>query len=57
VLGKNADVYLWILNGKQLFFIKTKDNTMENEKIIATNGPRNFIFLYNSKGELDIVIY
>jgi hypothetical protein len=40
----------------------------ENEKIIATNGPRNFIFLYNSKGEprciadisnneLDIVIY
>jgi hypothetical protein len=30
---------------------KTK-NTMENEKVIAINGRRNYIFLYNSKGNL-----
>jgi hypothetical protein len=29
---------------------------MENEKIIAINGWRNYIFLYNFKGELCCVV-
>jgi hypothetical protein len=67
VLGKNGTIYFCVLNGKKLLTFKPK-TVAENEKIIATNRPRNFIFLYNSKGEpcciadisnneLDIVIY
>jgi hypothetical protein len=67
VLGKNGTIYFCVLNGKRLITHKPKTVT-ENEKIFATNGPRNFIFLFNSKGEsccianisnneLDIVIY
>jgi hypothetical protein len=67
VLEKYVVVYFCELNGKQLLTYKPKTVT-ENEKIITTNGQRNFIFLYNSKGEpccildisnneFDIVIY
>jgi hypothetical protein len=67
VLGKNGVIYFCVLNGKQFVIYKPKTVT-ENEKIIATNGLRNFIFLFNSKGEpcciadisnniFDIVIY
>jgi hypothetical protein len=69
VLGKNGAIYFCVLNGKQLvIFIFRPKIATENEKIVEINGPRNFIFLYNSKGkpyyiadisdnELDIVIY
>jgi hypothetical protein len=50
VLGKNGTIYFCVLNEKRLIICKPKTAT-ENEKIIATNGLRNFIFLYNSKGE------
>jgi hypothetical protein len=66
-IGKDAVVYFCVLNGKQLVIYKPKSVT-ENENIIVNNGPKNFILLYNSKGEpcyiadisnneLDIVIY
>jgi hypothetical protein len=67
MLWKNGVIYFWILNGKKSVIYKLKI-AIENEKIIANNGLRNFIFLYNSKGEpccitdisdneLDIEIY
>jgi hypothetical protein len=49
-LGKNCILYFSILNRKPFFIVRTK-NSIENEKIIAINGPINYIFLYNSKGE------
>jgi hypothetical protein len=50
VLGKNSIVYFCVLNGRQLFILKTK-NMMENQKVVAINRPRNHIFLSYSKGE------
>jgi hypothetical protein len=67
-LRKDSVVYLCILDDKQLLIIKSKQNTIQNEKVTKINGPRNYIILYNLKGEpcciadisdneLEIVIY
>jgi hypothetical protein len=64
VLGKHGAIYFCLLKGNQLVIIESKHKTMQSK----LNGPKSFIFLYNSKGEpcciadisnneLDIVIY
>jgi hypothetical protein len=70
VLGKNSAIYFCVLQIKEkhLVITKSQQDSMQNKNIITINGPCNFIFLYNCKGEpcciadisnneLDIVIY
>jgi hypothetical protein len=48
-LGNNDGVYLCVLEGEKFLSFKTK-HSMQTETVTKINGPRNFIFLYNSKG-------